>query len=169
MPNWVEGNIRLRGKRDGIASFLKNELMFVATPAGNILGSVERDLVFNDDGYEITLSRPECGEKYIWPSNYIKDTRRNFIDGDSISVEPDDDPECVQTVCIDGFKAAWGVESAPYLDKARKHNIDIKIVGFERGMQFMQTVEIVNGEIVTDKETKFDDWYWDCLMPNMGG
>lgn len=169
MPNWVEGNIRLRGKRNGIADFLKNELMFVATPAGNILGSVERELVFHDDGEEITLSRPDGDGKYIWPSNYIKDTRRNFIDGESISIYPDNDPECVQTVCIDGFKAAWGIDPAPYLDKARKYSIDIRIVGFERGMQFMQTIEIVNGEIVTNEEKTFDDWDWDCPMPNMGG
>lgn len=38
-----------------------------------------------------------------------------------------------------------------------------------RGMQFSQEIEIVNGELTKEVEIKYDDWTWECPMPNMGG
>ena len=166
MPNWCEGNIRLRGKRENIVNFLKSEFSFVATPRGNFLGTIQRELVFEDDGYEFGLKFPADVEDAIWPTMYINGTHRNFIESDSIEVYGDK-PEI--TVCIDNFKAAWGVDAAPYLEKARKHGVDIRIVGFEKGMEFMQVIEIVDGNIIRNDETEYDDWMWECPMPNMGG
>ena len=45
----------------------------------------------------------------------------------------------------------------------------MKIHGFEKGMQFSQLIEIVDGEILQDKEIKYDDWDWDCPCPLIGG
>lgn len=45
----------------------------------------------------------------------------------------------------------------------------MKIQGFERGMEFSQVIEIVDGEIVQDEELHYNDWNWDCPCPEMGG
>lgn len=47
--------------------------------------------------------------------------------------------------------------------------MDIRLYGFERGMEFNQEVIIENGEIVKDEEIKFDDYDWECVMPHLGG
>lgn len=166
MPNWCEGNIRLRGSKEAIKKFLENEILFTVTE--NALSSKTLPAVVTDVYGDLQVSRGQTEKGASWDAFYIKDTRRNFIDGTSFEVYVDDEDEH-QVVCIDGFKAAWGVDPSPYVEKAKKHGIDIRIVGFERGMQFMQVVEIVNGELVAYEEKQFGDWYWECPMPNMGG
>ena len=170
MPNWCEGNIRLRGTGAAILEFLKNEIKFVGYD-GSILESAECDAQIEDNGYEVTVSRPEAARGWCMVKMYVNNTHRNFIEQDDLYVYLGDEKERARiiTVCFDYFKAAWGIESAPYVEKAKKYGLDIKIYGFEKGMQFAQIIEIVNGELIKDQEIKFDDWDWECLMPNMGG
>ena len=166
MPNWCKGNLRLRGKREAIIDFVTNELVYTGYPNG-ILGETETGpLHIEDDGYEMIASIPEEKKNMAFAAIYIKNTHRNFIERDAVEVYGDDDKF---TVSIDGFKAAWHAEAEPYLEKARKYGLDIKIVAFDKGMQFMQVLVIENGEIVEDCDIEFDNWYWECLMPNMGG
>lgn len=169
MPNWCEGNIRLRGKRNAIVDFLKNELEYTGyekladCPTTGMLE-------FEDEYDEVKVSIPKGKCDLLFASVYIKGTRRNFIDSKSIEVYMDSDCEDkVHTVCVNDIKAAWGFEAEPYLEKALKYGIDIRIIGFERGMEFAQDIEIIGGEIVKDREIKYDDWMWECPMPNMGG
>ena len=170
MPNWCAGNIRLRGTGAAIMEFLKNELKIVGY-AGHILNPAECNAEVKDYGCELTVEIPEMASSWHLRSFYINNTHRNFIEAKSIYayLGDEEDRAEVQTVCIDGFKAAWGIEATPYVEKAKKYGLDIKIVGFEKGMQFAQIIEIVNGELIRDQEIKFDDWDWECLMPNMGG
>ena len=67
------------------------------------------------------------------------------------------------------FKAAWNVESEPYIELSKAYNVDIKIEAFERGMEFSRFVLIENGELKEDKGIEYDDYVWDCVMPNLGG
>lgn len=170
MPNWCEGNIRLRGTGNAILEFLKNELKIVGY-AGGSLNHAECDAEIVDDEYETTVKIPEMARCWYCIGFYINNTNRNFIETKSIDVDLGDEEERaeIQTVCIDDFKAAWGIDSAPYVEKAKKYGLDIKIVGFEKGMQFAQVIEIVGGKILKEQEVKFDNWDWECLMPNMGG
>lgn len=162
MPNWVKGNIRLRGRASAIIDFLKNEIVSCSYFGGKIL---EHATLFEYEDDECIIKQsPEChGCGWF----YIKGTQRNFMEGDMLYVYLEN--EGVETVCIDGFKAAWQVLPEPYIEKSKKYGIDIKIVGFELGMQFMATVDVSDGVLIQNEEKKFDDWYWDCPMPNMGG
>jgi hypothetical protein len=36
-------------------------------------------------------------------------------------------------------------------------------------MEFCQEVEIIGGEVIFDNTIKYDDWKWECPMPNLGG
>lgn len=166
MPNWCKGNIRLRGKRESIVDFLKNELLYTGYKRNDLFKPETGALIVNDNGFEISVTVPEEKQELVFSSIYIKDTHRNFIGQKSFEVYGDEEKICI---CVDDFKAAWSIESGPYLDKAKKYGVDIRVVGFERGMQFMQIVEIVGGEIIHDEEITFDDWDWECMMPNMGG
>lgn len=170
MPNWCEGNIRLRGTGAAIREFLKNEIVAIGYAGGGVLGGMSKcPIEVADFDGDLFVKIPENALSWRFRKMFIKDTARNFIDTqDSFYVYTEGEEE-VSTVCIDGFQAAWGVISAPYVEKAKKYGIDIKIVGFERGMQFAQIIEIVNGELLKDQEIKFDDWHWECIMPNMGG
>lgn len=169
MPNWCEGNIRLRGKRNAIVDFLKNELEYTGYERLTEVPTTGM-LEFEDKYGEVKVSIPKDKCNLLFACVYIKGTRRNFIDSKSIEVcmcsECEDE---VHTVCIDDIRAAWGFEAEPYLEKALKYGLDIRIVGFECGMQFAQDIEIVDGELVKCREIKYDAWTWECPMPNMGG
>ena len=170
MPNWCEGNLRLRGTADAILEFIKNEVQIVGRSRGSLdINECGPEVV--DEYGEASVKAPKQAEGWFMVSIYIKNTVRNFIDGREFNLYlgDEEDRANVRTVCIDGFRAAWGIVAEPYVEKARKYGIDIKIVGFECGMQFAQIIEIINGELVKDQEVKFDDWDWECVMPNMGG
>lgn len=168
MPNWAEGNIRFRGNPEKIMEFLKNEIECTATNKEFEVVSY-RPVIEWTRCDEINFSEPEEAKKEnnFWKSLYIKGTRRNFIDGISGVYLPRDKNEWI--LCLDNFKAAWGVEAEPYAEKSKKYGIDIAIVVYEQGMEFRQRIEIINGEIVKDEETKYKDWNWEADFPNMGG
>ena len=166
MPNWCACNMRLRGQRSAIREFLVNEL-----ETTYYLGALDvktKPVIVEDVGCEITI-KGQVEEGASWPAIYIKGTRRNFIRSMDLYVYLDEGDDKIQTVCIDDVEAAWGFEVAPYLEKSKKYGIDIRIVGFECGMQFQQEIEIVNGELFDNNEITYDDWLWECPMPNMGG
>ena len=55
------------------------------------------------------------------------------------------------------------------LKTCEKYHVDMKIHGFEMGMEFNQDIEIVDGRILKDEELHFENYQWDCICPNMGG
>ena len=166
MPNWAEGNLRIRGTNENIVEFLREELVWCTYDPKEFPVIVEVD----DYGY-VEIKKPQelldnkkiLGEPYL----YIKDTRRNFVDiVNDLYINLDND---TNTVIISGFRAAWNCHFEPYLEKAVKHNVDIKIVTYERGMEFHQIIEIVGGKLVRDECIEYSDFEWECEFPDMGG
>lgn len=171
MPNWCEGNIRFRGACKNIKALLENELQAVGHKAGT-LDVVASNPIVKAEMYLLTVSRSDDGKDVLFPAFHIKGTRRNFLDGAEIEFHGDydmDDDREVRILVCDSFKAAWGIEAEPYIEMAKKYDVDIHIFGWEMGMEFMQEVEIVNGKLVKDEEIKYDDWGWECPMPYLGG
>ena len=168
MPNWAEGNIRFRGNTEKIMEFLENEIECTATNKDFEVVSFKPVIEWNDID-DITFSEPEEAKKEnnFWKSLYIKGTRRNFIDCISGLFLPRDDENYV--LVVENFRAAWGVDPKPYVEKSKKYGIDIAIVVYECGMEFRQRIEIINGKIEKDEETKYVDWMWEADFPNMGG
>lgn len=163
MPNWCEGNIRIRGTKDGIKSFLKNELLLGANTERKVSAVVEEHFC------DLSVSHGKDHEPLYYDCFYIDGTKRNFIKGACFEVFAGDESGEVATACIDGFRAAWDIDPEPYIEKAKRHGVDIKIFGIEQGMQFVRTVEIIHGELSKNETQTFDDWDWDCPFPRMGG
>lgn len=116
MPNWAEGSLKLRGKKENIAQALK--YMFCA--AGNV--EIEEDLEIGL--FELTTTAP-----YF----YINGTRRAFIQNNKLSFWLDDDYLVIE---INDFNQAWAVEPENYQEISSKFDVDIKIFTFECGMEF---------------------------------
>lgn len=150
MPNWAKGTLKLRGRKENIASALKEMLLNDSVTLeeqwdGNVL-------VFN--------SEPELS--YF----YINGTRRAFIGNDQIEVRLDDN-FCV--IELDNFKQAWAAIPENYQEISKKHDVDIKIFTFEMGMEFTQEIEIRKGKIIQDICNEYDDYQWDVPFSNLGG
>ena len=167
MPNWCEGSLKVRGTKDAVKKFmmealepLQNELaIFVAESKGVEPPKPNQVNIICDDEWEFSISANE--------GFYIKGTQRNFIKGEARLYH---DGEIADRILVtENFSAAWGIESAPYVELSKKYNVDFRIYGFEKGMEFNQDIEIIHGEIVKDKVIQFDNYKWDCIFPNLGG
>lgn len=164
MPNWCKGNLKVRGKKENIINFLKD-------------GTILLEGFWNPKGINVELEINEIDEieiKNISKAEnrdclYIKGSRRNFIDPieDTIFMHETDTDECI--ICLQNFKAAWGIDADALRTISNRYNIDFKIYGFEAGMEFNQDIEITKGKIIKDEEIKFKDYVWECIEPDLGG
>ena len=66
-------------------------------------------------------------------------------------------------------EAAWALESEPYEEMSKKYGLDFRFYGYACGMEFNQEIEVVNGEVTIDREILFDDYFWECPDPTLGG
>jgi len=169
MPNWVEGTFRARGSKENIKKFLQEGLE--ACYGLKITTEIDE----NDDSLYVTFKNPEIAEndyKHKYHDTlYIKDTRRNFIEdlccGEIYAYKKKSNGEFQFT---SSFKSAWAIDTEPLVNIAEKYEIDIRVNGFERGMEFEQLLEISRkGQIKCESVISYDDWDWQCPMPLLGG
>lgn len=162
MPNWCKGNLKIRGKKENILNFFKEgtSLLEGFWEPKEIKPEVKINMYDEIEIQNINDDR-DC--------LYIKDTRRHFIDPieNEIFIDCADEEESV--ICLENFKAAWRIDADPLRKISAKFNIDIKIYGFESGMQFNQDIEIIKGQIIKDDVIEFDNYTWECVNPSLGG
>lgn len=148
MPNWAKGTLKLRGRRENIASALKDMLLNANV---SFEGGCDDDLlVFNRTAHYF----------------YINNTRRAFIETNQVEVWLEED-FCI--VELDKFKQAWAVIPENFKEISKKHDVDIKIFAFEMGMEFTQEIEICKGKIIKNNCNEFDNYQWDVPFSNLGG
>ena len=162
MPNQCEGMLKIRGKQEDVFNLLADNLQVWKTI---IIKEPKLDMREEIDKEAIVVDK-EGESIWVKKTAYIKGTRRNFVEPNDIDVwKGKDGNACIAVE----FKAAWDVESEPYIKLSKAYNVDIKIEAFERGMEFSRYILIENGNLKEDKETEYDDYVWECVMPNLGG
>lgn len=153
MPNWAEGTLKLRGRRENVASALKEML----------LGNKGATLEDENDGTLLTF---KTENDYF----YINGTRRAFISGKDIEIWLDEDDEDFVIIELENFKQAWAALADNYTEISSKFDVDIKIFTFEMGMEFTQEIEISKGEIIKNiVNENFTDYSWDVPFSRLGG
>ena len=164
MPNWCKGNLKIRGKKENIIKFLEDGTSLldgICDPK-----EIKPEVKLNDYGeIEIKNINKEKGIDIL----YIKGTRRHFIDPIESEIYIYDTGKEEQIICLEDFKAAWGIDVDTLRIISSRYSIDIKIYGFERGMEFNQDIEIIKGKIIKNEEIKYENYQWECVNPNLGG
>lgn len=157
MPNWCEGTIKVRGKYENVVNFFKYNLDVV-----DALGkSVENGLSIENYNYGVMLELKNTA--------HIKGTHRNFTESDYIGIYHDKyDTDDTVSVCAH-IKGAWAIEYEPYVELSKIYDLDIKIDGFERGMEFSQHILIEKGNLIRNETRKYKDYVWECINPMLGG
>ena len=162
MPNWCKGTLKIRGKKENILNFLENGTSLLK---GFWFPEEIRTEIKMNDYAEIEIKNITEDINTL----YIKGTRRNFIEKveNEIFIYNYDEEESI--ICLENFKAAWGIDAEALRTISKKYNIDIKIFAFECGMEFNQNIEIIKGKIIKDEEIKFKNYIWECIEPTLGG
>lgn len=167
MPNWCEGKLKVRGKKENIMKWL-TECVAVWEPdveKGKLLYNA---LIYRKDVNGVSFT---CDDDEIHVSvkrdAHIAGTRRNFVEKyeNDFLLGAEDGKD----VIILPVEAAWALESEPYEEMSKKYGLDFRFYGYERGMEFNQEIEVVNGETTIDREIQYDDYYWECPDPMLGG
>ena len=151
MPNWIEGTLKLRGSAEDLIRFFEEGFENPAAEKTDYSDSI----MFLVEDFA-----------------YIKGSRRAFaLETFEFEIFNDRDQKRIALIPI---RQAWsftpyqGAEQR-WIDLAKEYNLDVRLQGFERGIEFYQDVEIVNGELVRNDCITYEDWDWDCPMPRMGG
>lgn len=156
MPNWIEGTLKLRGKTEGLKKFFTEYL-----DPSQILGEVRTidefiKLDFDDETQEYVVA--------IKDEPHIRNSRRAFLGEDDFVCWVGD----WDTIALE-VKQAWNFDVEPFVAISKECGLDVRLYGFERGMEFCQEIEIIGGEVIFDNTIQYDDWYWECPMPRLGG
>lgn len=150
MPNWCAGELRVRGAKENLIKFILDGL----NPIKNICNESE-PLKINEYGI---IDGETC---------HIKGTHRGFVKGLDIYVDDlEDEGKSTIVLCVE---FAWSIKPQDLLNVCREYGVDMKIHAFEKGMQFNQIIEIIDGEITKEAEIRFKDYEWDCICPTIGG
>ena len=170
MPNWCEGTLKVRGAFENVKRWLKECLTvydFVRKDDEN--GQPDFVSVPNADKIEFHYFDDEEFdeiEMVIKDDAHIKGTCRHFVRPYDYFVRRRTDESCVAVL---KFKAAWGIVAESFAEMSKEYCVDFRLHGYEMGMEFNQEVIVLKGEVVTNMETKFDDYEWECPFPLLGG
>lgn len=169
MPNWCDGNIRVRGTYDKIVKFFSENLMALKRSGPPRFEIDDIAVKIRKDGdYYTSIEKPdgEGFEEEFW----FKDSRRQFIRVVNVElIDCGEDYLQEITCCVDGFHGAWCIDLDYYGPLAVEYGVDIKIIGFDKGMEFMEIAEFYRDGRVSEKTERFSDWDWECIRPNLGG
>ena len=161
MPNWCEGTLKIRGDIKNVERWCKENINVYSYSFkdGNyfIQRDAENPVKIDVDENELNINVPKEAR--------IENTRRNFVEEGHYSGF---EYKGVMRLALN-VRAAWAFESEPYVEMSKAYGIDFRFYGFECGVEFNQEVIIENGELKADDEICYDDYFWECPFPNLGG
>ena len=166
MPNWCDGNIRVRGTYDRIVKFFKETLVALKADEKGEIVEVPIKVIKDGDFHTVLCKPDKLNIQEFW----FQGSKRQFLKRKSVHLTDYSDEDFQEIViCVHGFHGAWGIDLDAFETYAKKYGVDIKIVGYERGMEFVEWAEFLRDGQVKEKTERFDDWDWDCPWPNLGG
>lgn len=151
MPNWCKGEIRIRGSRENVKRFLLEGLEECVPSINGATKQMEKD--------EYDIVQCDCA--------HIRNTHRGFIDDLYQDLNFYDWDDVVYIACEVRF--AWDCDAEKIQEIAKDFNIDIRMYLFEAGLEFNRDIEVINGIITKNNTIKYDNYFWECIMPNLGG
>lgn len=159
MANWAKGVLKVRGSERAIANYLEDVCAYINEDGENIDAVVEVDATL----YECSI---KPSEPNLSNHIYLRDTKRAFIDCKEVDTYLSDYKNGQYVLELPNFIQAWSVNVNDFVRLSKKHGVDIKIFGYECGLQFTQEIEILQGEITKDERISVKNWAWDVPFYN---
>jgi hypothetical protein len=160
MPNWCEGVLRIRGKQKDIINLVESRFVLP-----NYKENITESIKYVDDGKYMTITDQRFIETELW----VKNSRRMFIEllWEFEFLDNHDMEEIITVTC--NCRQAWGMDSQFLAELSNEYKVDFRIYAFEKGSEFNQDIEVINGEVTKDDTIKFKDYQWECIDPTIGG
>lgn len=136
MPNWCEGYLKIRGKKEGIVNFVENEIRLVKTE--NIFSEPEYlEIKLIDDLGQYSFNYKKSFREYL----HLKNTRRFFVESEEISFYHFEDEVCYLTLEI---KQAWAIDIQELLvEYSKKYHVDFNIYMLVREVWNLNNISLL--------------------------
>lgn len=186
MPNWATGTLKIRGTREDVLKFCKEQMNELACSTGSVEWKLDLADSEHDSGDLIATVFDEPS-LCIW----MKDSRRNFVDMDTAVPyywDVNREKNVYETTfgfykmgekdycVVFPFQAAWGVDEDYYADLSKKYPLIFKIYTVEQGMGFFSEFEAKGGEVKmlasgpsVASRNSYGLFVWECPFPFLGG
>lgn len=169
MPNWAEGNIRFRGKRENLIRFFSNELVSLIRNSDFTIREAPVKLQSAADGWSMKIIRNEGTEGNL----YFRGSNRQFVDMEEFECDFEfskgQNTVEDQIVIFTGYRAAWNVDYSYFQEKAMRYRIDIRTFVWEQGMEWSSVNTWYRNGTKDEEARSYSDWLWDASMPYYGG
>jgi hypothetical protein len=166
MPNWCEGTLRIRGKVKDIIQMFFDNLEIVTYTGENARKSTP---IKDDVSVYWNCEARSYFEFYGLKEGvvYFKDSKRLMVNEGEFEYRKDELDE-VRSCAMD-VQQAWRLDVKYLAELSGKYNLEMKITGFELGQEMVQRIYVKNGEVLENEEIEYEDWYFDCICPRLGG
>lgn len=161
MPNWCSGFMKIRGRKQDILDFFKNEVAIWTYDKAYSPTASEAIFENDEDGYEYILKKATNQELRL------RNSRRFFFLDKEITFYNNEPEICYLNLEI---QQAWYIDVDELLtNHSKKYHIDFNIYASECGMEFEQYITIVDGKIIRDDVIEYDDFEFEAINPSLGG
>lgn len=164
MPNWCEGNLKVRGKKEDVISFLENEIIKMEY-VGLFEYKKGENIKMEYNGYEYSYKLEDENKTYF----YLNESARCFIEQNEIEIGIYSDTDEKETYVTLQIKQAWDIEIDLFQKLSEKYHLDFNIYASERGMEFERYITLINGEFTKNETKEYDDFYFEAINPELGG
>lgn len=154
MPNWCEGTLKIRGDVEAINKFMNEGL--------EVYNSRDGKSACEPPRYDVWGAFSNVG-KYGYV--HVVGTRRGFVEEVLSCWDAENDKQLALL-----YKQAWRIEAKELQEIAKKFKLNMRIQGFECGMEFVQDIEVDDeGNLIHNDAFSYGDYFWQCPCPTMGG
>ena len=161
MPNWCSGWMKIRGRKQDILDFFKNEVAIFTYE--KVFNRTTSEAVFENDEYKFAYSLKKL-KNQEW---YLRNSYRFFFEDKEIYFEDDEQEIFYLNLEI---KQAWCIDVNELLiSHSKKYNLDFNIYASECGMEFEQYITIIDGKVIRDDVIEYDDFEFEAINPSLGG
>lgn len=161
MPNWCSGWMKIRGKKQDILDFFKNEVAIFTYE--KVFNRTTSEAIFENDEYKFAYSLKKA-KNQEW---YLRNSYRFFFEDKEIYFEDNEQEIFYLNLEI---KQAWCIDVNELLiGHSKKYNLDFNIYASECGMEFEQYITIVDGKVIRNDAIEYDDFEFEAINPNLGG
>ena len=163
MPNWCEGYLKIRGKREDLINFIENEILIVEL-TDKKMNAKNVKMHTNKVWYSFSIKDNKNTVLYF------KDSNRCFIDQYKISFFEflNDEKYPIRYLTLN-IRKAWDIDEKVFKSYSKKYHLDFNIFASESGMKFERYITITDGKIVKNKTKYFHDFYFEAINPELGG
>lgn len=168
MPNWIEGTFRARGSKENIKRFLLEALKQCGGYGEN--KEILKEISYEEDDCIGIEFKYAGGEEEYLKTLYIAGTQHQFIENLRMGIVEAKETKNGEFQLALHYKGAWSIDKEHFIEIAKKYEVDIRVNGYECGMEFEQLFEVNRkGNVICDLFKKYDDYIWECQMPLLGG